>query len=87
MKIERSDLIENLVWYYINTLVFKKKTNKDGFNQIVNDVSFLLLHDGINEIPTKGDILTSINEIHEIDYLKVENNKIDFNLKYYLSVC
>ena len=86
MKIERSDLIENLVWYYINTLVFKVKINKDDLNQIVNDVSFLLLHDGIKEIPTKGDILTSINDTHEIDYLIIEENKVNFNLNYWLSI-
>ena len=86
MKIERSNLIENLVWYYINTLVFKAKINKDDLNQIANEVSFILLHDGANDIPTKADVLISINETQEIDYLIIEENKVDFNLNYWLSV-
>jgi hypothetical protein len=86
MKIERSNLIENLVWYYINTLVFKSKINKDDLNQIANEVSFLLLQDGANDIPTKADVLIYINQTQEIDYFIIEKNKVDFNLNYWLQL-
>jgi hypothetical protein len=86
MKIERSNLIESLVWYYINSLVLKKNISKDELDNLANEVSFFLLHDGSNEIPTKSDILICINDTNEIDYLIVKNNKVNFNLSYWSSL-
>jgi hypothetical protein len=79
MKIDRLDLIDNLVWYAMNKVVFKRPSNintKVELNELVNKISYSLYADGANEIPTQNEILLRISTYKQIDKLILSDNYV-----------
>ena len=83
MKIDRLDLIEKLVWYAMNKVVFKKTSKintKEELNDLVNKISYNLFADGSFEIPTQNEILLRISFYKEVDKLILSDNYVvNFN--------
>jgi hypothetical protein len=79
MKIQKADLIESLVWYAINKVIFKKPSgikNKEDLQDLVSKIAYDMFSDGSYEIPTQEQILLTIDYYKKIDKLIMHDNYV-----------